>query len=225
VPNTPYTHVQSFHTRGFDGVFVLRTALNKQPALIFEDTEQQLTDATPQSHVEFHIDDTELEDFLFDNKLLIADTETYPHLYYHIQRIEDKVLMDSLVAIGVEEEIDLYDRASRKRGISLLIRAGKLSEFFVELERITAAIKKGIYRLTDQKYKRHRMLFAVPNPELNTLEKELMGLLLAKMAPYDVYWQYYFDKEGFYSAFKTWSPLKQKWAIDCIKNHMARIEF
>ncbi|MBX2846443.1 MAG: hypothetical protein KTR13_09535 [Saprospiraceae bacterium] len=226
IPDMPYTHVQSFHTRGFGGVFLFRTDFNKaRPVLIFEDERQPLAEASGLSHREFYLNDPALEDFLFDYKFLIADTDTYPYLYEHLQRIEDMILITELEKLKLNEDFELYDRVGRKRAISYLLRNGQLNETYVELERITNAVKKGIYRLTAQKFKKHRMLFAVPNPKLDEQEKNLLGLLMAKMAPNDVYWQYYFDKEGFYSDYKTWSPMKRKWAVECIKRHLVQVDF
>ncbi|HAT66128.1 MAG TPA: hypothetical protein DCS66_16290 [Flavobacteriaceae bacterium] len=55
-----------------------------------------------------------------------------------------------------------------------------------------------------------------PHSSLEEEQKELIWRLLTEMIPKDPLYLYWYNKEEFYKAFKTWPESYQDWVIDCI---------
>jgi hypothetical protein len=88
-------------------------------------------------------------------------------------------------------------------------------ERYLEKQQLNPATK--IKDIVDQQF-----YFALhkPHSSLRPNHQDLIWNLLVKIAPKDILFLYWYDKEEFYKQFKTWNDSKKDWAIQTIKNNI-----
>jgi len=59
-----------------------------------------------------------------------------------------------------------------------------------------------------------------PHSSLEAKHQDLIWKLLVNVSPKDVLFFYWYDKEAFYKAFKTWDTSFKDWAIETISNNI-----
>ena len=59
-----------------------------------------------------------------------------------------------------------------------------------------------------------------PHSSLEAKYFDLIWKLLVNVAPKDVLFLYWYDKEQFYKSYKTWSDSFKDWVIDRIRNNI-----
>ena len=66
------------------------------------------------------------------------------------------------------------------------------------------------------------MYFALhtPHSSLRANHQDLIWKLLVNIAPKDVLFLYWYDKEEFYLQYKTWNDSMKEWVIDTINNNI-----
>jgi len=57
-----------------------------------------------------------------------------------------------------------------------------------------------------------------PHSSLRPNHQDLIWKLLINIAPKDVLFWYWYDKEDFYENFKNWDETKKDWVIETIRN-------
>ena len=59
-----------------------------------------------------------------------------------------------------------------------------------------------------------------PHSSLDGKHQDLIWKLLVNIAPKDVLFWYWYDKETFYKSFETWNDSLKDWAIETISNNI-----
>ena len=59
-----------------------------------------------------------------------------------------------------------------------------------------------------------------PHSSLEPKHQDLIWKLLVNIAPKDVLFWYWYDKEAFYEAFKTWDESFKDWVVETISNNI-----
>ena len=59
-----------------------------------------------------------------------------------------------------------------------------------------------------------------PHSSLDAKHQDLIWKLLVNISPKDVLFWYWYDKQDFYSNFKTWDDSLKDWAIETISNNI-----
>ncbi|WP_397446076.1 DUF6638 family protein [Polaribacter sp. R77954] len=207
----------SFYTKAFGGIYLLRNFIT--PILVFESWEayQEAIDDTTYDVLMFHILQPELITQLKDHFIIECDLvkEVTSKRYERVKKfifgealketqhsvndiLEDKMLFKSY--------LNKLDIKNRKKIMSV--------ERYLEKKNIKSDIK--IKDIVDQEF-----YFALhkPHSSLRPNHQDLIWKLLINIAPKDVLFWYWYDKEDFYENFKTWEESKKDWVIETIKNN------
>jgi hypothetical protein len=59
-----------------------------------------------------------------------------------------------------------------------------------------------------------------PHSSLDAKHQDLIWKLLVNVSPKDVLFWYWYDKEAFYTSFKTWDESLKEWAVETISNNI-----
>ena len=59
-----------------------------------------------------------------------------------------------------------------------------------------------------------------PHSSLDVKHQDLIWKLLINISSKDILFWYWYDKESFYSSFKTWDDSLKEWAIETISNNI-----
>jgi hypothetical protein len=207
----------SFYTKAFGGIYLLRNFIT--PILVFENWEayQEAIDDTTYDVLMFHILQPELITQLKDHFIIECDLvkEVTSKRYERVKKfifgealketqhsvndiLEDKMLFKSY--------LNKLDIKNRKKIMSV--------ERYLEKKNIKSDIK--IKDIVDQEF-----YFALhkPHSSLRPNHQDLIWKLLINIAPKDVLFWYWYDKEDFYENFKIWEESKKDWVIETIKNN------
>lgn len=208
----------SFFTRAFDGVYLLRDFI--KPILVFESIEvyKEAIKDTLHDVLIYHIDQPELIDKLKNHLIIECDLETMvktpnydrikKHELYSVLEqpehpirdiLNDKVLLKSYL-----NKIDIKKR-KQVMGVELY------------LERLARSNAYKIEDMVDQSF-----YFALHQPHSSLMpnQRDLIHKLLINIAPKDVLFLYWYDKEQFYKSFATWDDSFKDWVIERISNNI-----
>ena len=85
------------------------------------------------------------------------------------------------------------------------------------LERLERSNAYKIEDMVDQS-----MYFALhqPHSSLSTKHRDLIHKLLINIAPKDILFLYWYDKEQFYKSYETWDDSFRDWVIETISNNI-----
>jgi len=216
--DTPYSHLQTFYTRVFQGLFVIRASDKNKSYLVFENG---IPEGNVQrgSHLEYSLDDPLLIDSLLEDGLLVFDNSNEEDRIEHLQRVLDNEIFKAVEASGNQNLIDEFFTEERKRIIAQLERRDMLGKDYVLLERLVKQVKSGQATQLDPKDIYTRLLFLRPSRALDLRDQNVLSSLLVKLFNNDVLESYYFDKEGFYEDYQKWSPARRKWSIETINQY------
>ena len=207
----------SFYTKAFGGIFVLRDFV--KPILIFEkeETYKEAINDTTYDVLMYHISHKELIDRLLSYDVIEFDLneEVTGKRYDRIKKyifseyltetnhpIKD-ILEDPILFKSYLNKIDIK---ARKKVMGL--------ELFLEKKEISKTIKaKDI--LDSELF----VALNKPHSSLNATNQDLIWYLLVNIAPKDVLFLYWYDKEQFYKLFKTLEESVQDWVIETICNN------
>lgn len=208
----------SFYTRAFDGVYLLRDFI--KPILVFESKKiyKEAIKDTIHDVLIYHIDQPELVDKLKSHIIIECDlehmvtTSNYDRikkfeLYQMLQDAEHpiKEILDSKSLF--KSYLNKIDIKARKQIMG--------AELYLErLERSNA------YKIEDMV--EQSMYFALhqPHSSLSTKHRDLIHKLLINIAPKDVLFLYWYDKEQFYKSYETWDDSFRDWVIETIKENI-----
>ncbi len=206
--------IGSFYTKAFGGIFVLRDFVTD--IIVFED-KALFAKAIENSSLEvnlFHISHHELTVTLvsqgiaqFDIKKA-AKTDRYDRIKKHIfaehlgptEHPLPEILGSHLL---FKKYLNTLEPDTRKKVMSVeLYNQRKIIERDLKLEDVV-----------DLQY---TQALLEPHKNLEVEHQEIIWSLLAKIVPKDPLHLYWYEKEAFYNAFKTWKPDYQDWVIELI---------
>ncbi len=205
----------SFFTEAFGGVYLLRNFIT--PILIFEKKEayKEAINDTTYDVLMFHISQPELVTQLRDHLIIEcnlaqeATTKRYERIKSFIfgealkdtQHPVNDILKDKMLFKSYLNKIDLE---TRKKVMSV--------ERYLDKKQTNKDTK--INDIVDQEF-----YFSLhkPHSSLRANHQDLIWKLLINIAPKDVLFWYWYDKEDFYKNFKTWQETKQDWVVETIK--------
>lgn len=207
----------SFFTKAFGGVYLLRNFIT--PILIFEDKEayKEAINDTTYDVLMFHISQPQLVAQLRDHLIIECDLtkEVITDRYVRIKNfIFGEVLKETQHPVNaILEDKMLFKSYLNKADIKTRKKVMSV-ERYLEKKQTNLDIK--IKDIVDQEF-----YFALqkPHSSLRPNHQDLIWKLLINIAPKDVLFWYWYDKEDFYDNFKTWEETKKDWVIETIKNN------
>ncbi len=219
LPDHMFMDVDSFYTRAFNGVFLLRNMRRLGQTLLIHEQEQAIEDTIrgqASNYLEYHLHDLKLLEFLIKKGVI----DVYPQKIF--EQVEDLERMLFLILAEIlyvkEPELDLTQLTSGqiKKRVNIYAQSRDLPDHYFELESVISQIKRG--KLIDPN-KLSSKLFKIlmrPNPELNDNQQWLLWRVLLKMNSFDLFRLYIYDKEEFYRSYSTWPEAKKKWVLSYI---------
>ena len=205
----------SFYTKAFGGVYLLRNFIS--PILIFEDKEayKEAINDTTHDVLMFHILQPELITQLRDHLIIECDlskevsSKRYDRIKKFIfsehlkntQHPIKSILNDNMLFKGYLNKID---RQTLKQVMSV--------ELYLEKKAINNDIKIKDIVNEEFYFSLHK-----PHSSLRPNHQDLIWKLLINIAPKDVLFWYWYDKEDFYENFQNWEDSKKDWVIETIK--------
>ncbi|WP_299109553.1 DUF6638 family protein [uncultured Winogradskyella sp.] len=208
----------SFYTRAFGGVYLLRDFIKL--IIVFEDVEayKEAIKDTIHDVLIYHIAQPELVEKLKDHIIIECDLEyivktpNYERIkkYVLAQFLKDTahpikdILNDSVLFKSYLNKIDIKER---KQVMSV--------ELYLEkLERSNA------YKIEDIVDQSFYFALHQPHSSLSSNHRDLIHKLLINIAPKDVLFLYWYDKEQFYKNYETWDDSFKDWVIERIRNNI-----
>ncbi|WP_431157661.1 DUF6638 family protein [Winogradskyella poriferorum] len=208
----------SFYTRAFDGIYLLRDFI--KPIVIFESQEfyKEAIKDTIHDVLIYHISQPELIDKLKDHIIIDCNLEAMVKTpnYDRIKKFELYQMLDK--AEHPAQEI-LNNKALFKSYLNKLDMTGRKKVMSVELylEKLERSNAYKIEDIVDQS-----LYFSLhqPHSSLAADHRDLIHKLLINIAPKDVLFLYWYDKEQFYESYKTWDDSFRDWVIEQISNNI-----
>ncbi|MBF8149972.1 hypothetical protein ITJ86_08680 [Winogradskyella sp. F6397] len=208
----------SFFTRAFGGVYVLRDFI--KPIVVFENKEayKEAIKDTIHDVLIYHIAQPELVDKLKDHLIIECDLEDMVKTpnYDRIKKYElaqflketehpiNDILNDNVLFKSYLNKIDIN---ARKQVMSVEI-------YLEKLERSNA------YKIEDIVDQTFYFALHQPHSSLSSEHRDLIHKLLINIAPRDVLFLYWYDKEQFYKSYETWEDSFRDWVIGRIGNNI-----
>ncbi|SDR79292.1 hypothetical protein SAMN05216503_0926 [Polaribacter sp. KT25b] len=207
----------SFYTKAFGGVYLLRNFI--KPILVFENQEayKEAINDTTYDVLMFHITQPELVTQLRDHVIIECDLtkEVTSKRYERIKKFifgealketqhpVNDILKDKMLFKSYLNKVDIK---TRKKVMSV--------ERYLEKKQINPDIK--IKDIVDEEF-----YFSLhkPHSSLRPNHQDLIWKLLINIAPKDVLFWYWYDKENFYANFKNWEESKKDWVVETISNN------
>lgn len=208
----------SFYTRAFKGVYVLRDFIT--PIVVFEDLEvyRQAIKDTIHDVLIYHVSQPELIEKLKDHIIIECDLEymvTTPN-YDRIKKFEmSSFLKDTEHPIkDILDSKSLFKSYLNKIDIEARKQVMGVELYLEKLER------SNTYKIEDMV--EQSMYFALhqPHSSLTAEHRDLIHKLLINIAPKDVLFLYWYDKEQFYKSYETWNDSFRDWVIAIIRNNI-----
>ncbi|MDX6747811.1 DUF6638 family protein [Polaribacter sp. PL03] len=207
----------SFYTKAFGGIFVLRDFV--KPILIFENEEtyNEAINDTIHDVLMYHISHEELIEKLISYNIIETDLEEeisnkrYDRIKKYIlssylknttHPVKD-ILQDPILFKSYLNKIDLQ---ARKKVMGL--------ELFLDKKQISKSLKAKDVLDKDLFVALHK-----PHSSLKPNHQDLIWYLLVNIAPKDILFLYWYDKEQFYEVFKTLEDSTQVWVVETICNN------
>lgn len=206
----------SFYTRAFGGVYVLRDFIS--PIVVFEDEKwykEAIKDTIHDVFI-YHIKQPELIEKLRDYVIIdydldsVVQTERYDRIKKYIfakalketQNPIKEILDDKMLFKAYLNKIDIEAR-KRVMGVERY------------LEKLEVSNEYKVADLVDDD-----MLIALHEPHSSLMAKhqDLIWKLLVNIAPYDPLYLYWYDKEEFYNLYQTWNDSFKDWVVEYISN-------
>ncbi|HMB62655.1 MAG TPA: DUF6638 family protein [Eudoraea sp.] len=207
-------NVESFYTRAFGGIFILKEFI--RPILVFEDEKvfkQAITD-TANDVLLFHIHHNELMETLVKHLIMEKDlkksmkTSRYTRIKNHrfAEHIKSKehslkeILDSHFLSKKYLNELDVEAR-KKIAGVEIYFQKKIVDKSLNMEDYIDIQYEKSLHS---------------PHSSLEEKDKDLIWKLLVKIMPNDPLHLFWYDKEQFYKAYNNWDPAYKDWVIDCI---------
>lgn len=209
---------KSFFTRAYGGVYVLRDFI--KPIVVFEnkDTYKEAIKDTIHDVLIYHISQPELMVKLKDHLIIDCDLEQMVSTsnYDRIKKFELYKVLDN-----PEHPIRdiLNDKVLFKRYLNKIDVESRKRVMGVELylERLA---RSNAYKIEDMVDQQIYFSLHQPHSSLMPYQRDLVHKLLINIAPKDVLFLYWYDKEQFYNNYETWDDSFRDWVIECISNNI-----
>ena len=209
----------SFYTRAFGGVFVLRDFIS--PIVVFKD-QTWYKEAIKDTNYEvliYHITQPELMNKLRSHLIIEYDleAEVKTERYQRIKKYEMASYLKNTqhpVKAILNNPI-LYKSYLNKLNIDARKKIMSVERY---LEKLEISNQYKIADIVDTK------LFEAlhkPHSSLSVKHQDLIWQLLINIAPKDVLYWYWYDKESFYKHFETWDESFKEWVIETIDDYIS----
>ncbi len=208
----------SFFTRAFGGVYLLRDFIT--PIVVFESKEvyQDAIKDTVHDVLIYHIAQPELVDKLKDHIIIACDLESIVKTpnYERIKKFElvkylketqhpiKDILNDNVLFKSYLNKIDITAR-KQVMGVELYLEKLELSNAY----KIEDIVDEQLYFALHQ-----------PHSSLSAAHRDLIHKLLINIAPKDMLFLYWYDKEQFYQSYEAWDDSFKDWVIEQISNNI-----
>lgn len=207
----------SFYTKAFGGIYVLRDFI--LPMLVFEsqETYKEAIEDTMHDVLMYHISHPELMEKLRNHSIAEFDLDEKMTMKRY-ERIK-KYVFSKLVKEAKHPIKDILDDKMLFKGyLNKLELNARKKVMGVEryLEKIQVNKDYKIEDIVDSE-----VYFALHNPHssLKPNHQDLIWKLLVNVAPKDILFLYWYDKEEFYKQYKTWDDSMKDWVINTIKTN------
>lgn len=201
----------SFYTKAFGGIYLLRNFLD--PILVFESdkTYQQAIRDTRSKVLMFHIKQPELIQKLKDHLIIECDIDN-DFTKQRYERIKKLVFSEFLTDVNnpikdiLEDKmlfksyLNRIDIEARKKVMSL--------ERYLEKSKTDSSLK--IKNALDKEV---YISLHSPHSSLSVKHQDLIWKLLVNVSTKDVLFLYWYDKEAFYKQYDAWSDAVKEWII------------
>ncbi len=208
----------SFYTKAFRGVYVLQDFIT--PIVIFEDEKsyKEAIKDTVHDVLIYHISQPELMQKLRDHVIIAYDLEQEVTTKRY-QRIKKYILSQFLKKtqhpikdilddpILFKSYLNKIDKEARKKVMSVEIYLEKLE--VSNQYKIQDVVEDSLFDAM------HR-----PHSSLSPKQQDLIWKLLVNIAPLDVLYWYWYDKEDFYKQYQKWNDSMKDWVIETIRNNI-----
>ena len=208
----------SFYTRAFGGVYLLRDFIS--PIVVFEDQKwykEAIKDTTHEVLI-YHISQPELMEKLRDHVIIEYDLEDVVKTkrYERIKKFElsqnlkstqhpiRDILSDSVLFKSYLNKVDIKTR-KKIMGVELYLEKLEVSNQYKIADVVDVKLFESLHE---------------PHSSLDPKHQDLIWKLLVNVAPKDVLFLYWYDKEAFYNSFKTWDDSLKDWVIETISNNI-----
>lgn len=208
----------SFYTRAFDGVYLLRDFI--KPILVFEskDNYKEAIKDTVHDVLIYHISQPELIDKLKSHLIIECNLEAIVNTpnYDRIKKFElAQFLKDTEHPIkDILNNKVLFKSYLNKIDIKARKKVMGVELYLEKLERSNA------YKIEDIVDQSLYFALHQPHSSLSALHRDLIHKLLINIAPKDVLFFYWYDKEQFYKSYNTWDNSFRDWVIERISNNI-----
>jgi len=208
--------VNSFYTKAFGGVFVLREFI--VPLVVFENKKwhtEAIKDTIQEVSI-YHISQPQLIEKLRDDLIIsynlskIVTDKRYQRIKKYIfskalkntQHPIKDILDDEILFKSYLNKIDIEFRK-------------KVMGVEIYLEKLELSNEYKIHDVIDNQF-----FYALhaPHSSLEINHQDLIWKLLVNIAPLDVLFLYWYDKEAFYTQYKKWNDSMKDWVIETIEN-------
>lgn len=213
LPSITYL-TDSFYTRAFGGVYVLRDFI--QTIVVFEDENwhKEAIKDTVYDVLIYHVQQPELMDKLRSHMIVEYNLEAEVKTKRY-QRIKKFEMFKQLKATQHPIQHILNDPILFKSYLNKLDIGARKAVMGVEryLEKLQVSNQHKIGDVIDLKFFEalHK-----PHSSLELKHQDLIWKLLVNIAPKDILYWYWYDKVDFYSNFKNWDESFKDWVIETI---------
>lgn len=208
----------SFYTRAFKGVYVLRDFISTIVVFEDEDAYKEAIKDTSHDVLIYHISHNQLIDKLKDHLIINCNLESVVKTkrYERIKKYElSKHLANPIHPIQeILENKALFKSYLNKIDVSNLKKVTGVEMYLERLERSNAF---KINDLVDQDF--YHALHE-PHSSLEVKHQDLIWKLLVNVSPNDVLFTYWYDKQQFYKDYEGWESGLQDWVIQTISNNI-----
>lgn len=213
-----YFKTDSFYTRAFGGVYVLRDFIS--PILVFENKEaykEAIKDTIHDVFI-FHISQPELITKLRDHLIVECDLEQIAKTKRY-QRVKKFMFFKELKDVkhpmaAVLDDKVLFKRYLNTIDVNALKRVNGVEIYLERMERSNAfkipdLVEQGFYHALHE-----------PHSSLDAKHHDLIWRLLINVSPKDMLHLYWYDKEEFYRCYVNWDDSFKDWVINTISNNI-----
>ncbi|RXJ45888.1 DUF6638 family protein [Gelidibacter gilvus] len=213
-----YFSTDSFYTKAFGGVYVLRDFIT--PIVVFEDEKWHKEAIKDTSHdvLIYHISQPELLDKLRDHLIIEYDLDEvvktarydrikkfmFSQFLKNTQHSIKDILDDKVLFKGYLNKLPIEER---KKVMSV--------ELYLEKMEVSNQ-----YKLADIVDVKLFEALQQPHSSLNAKHQDLIWKLLVNISSLDVLFLYWYDKEQFYNNYKEWDDSLKDWVIATIRNNI-----
>ena len=208
----------SFYTRAFNGVYVLRDFIST--IVVFEDEKwhkEAIKDTTHDVLI-YHISQPQLMDKLRDHMIIEYDLEDVVKTprYDRIKKFElalalnetqhpiSEVLSDKVLFKSYLNKLDI-DARKRVMSVERYLEKLEVSNQFKIADVVDANLFMALHE---------------PHSSLDFKHQDLIWKLLINISSKDVLFLYWYDKQQFYKSYESWSDSLKDWVIQEISNNI-----